>query len=247
MNVTLIDYQKNALEILLYTKDTRLQGSQSLDDIIAWPLEKKLEHLDYMRHTIQSSWEFANYIFKIDGVSRAFTHQLVRTRNASYAQESQRTVDVRAAGYTSTQDDFLDSIITGSIDMYADAIDRGIQVQNARGVLPTNMHTRIIIGCNLRTLSHMAELRLCKRAQGEYQEVFKAMKAVVIKVHPWADEFIQVHCVKTGLCAFPNYSECPVQAYAHAIPSSHKSLIRAHWEREQHVANPIAKNGKTMR
>ena len=34
MKVKLISYQEHALELLLYTKDTRLQGSNSLDDII---------------------------------------------------------------------------------------------------------------------------------------------------------------------------------------------------------------------
>ena len=34
--------------------------------------------------------EFADFTFKISGVSRALTHQLVRHRLASYAQRSQR-------------------------------------------------------------------------------------------------------------------------------------------------------------
>lgn len=246
MKVTLIDFQKNALEILLYTKDTRLQGEQSLADIIAWPIERKLEHLEYMRHTIQSSWEFANYILKIEGVSRAFTHQLIRTRNASYAQESQRTVDVRESEYTSTNDDILDAEIEYIINVYGQAIDRGVQIQNARGILSTNINTNIIIGCNLRALSHMAELRLCKRTQGEYQEVFKAMKDAVLQVHPWADKFIQVHCVKTGLCAFPNYNECPVREYTVSISDDMKRIIQSAWENTQHVANPVAENGRAM-
>jgi len=247
VKVTLIDYQPNALEILLYTKNTRLQGAQSLHDIIDWSYEKKMEHLNYMRHTIQSSWEFANYIFEIQGVSRAFTHQLVRTRNASYAQESQRTVDVRNAKYISTKSLLLDvDGIERNLDLYAQAIDEGVPVQDARGILPTNICTNIIMGCNLRTLSHMAELRLCKRTQGEYQDVFKAMKKSVIEVHPWANEFIEVYCVKNGTCAFPNYDECPVQGLTTKVSIDHKALIKSKWMEVNHVANPKAKDGMTM-
>lgn len=218
MQVKLIDYQKNALELLLYTKSTRLQG-EGLEAITAWPMERKLEHLSYMRDTIRSSWEFANYIFEIKGVTRAFTHQLVRTRTASFAQETQRALDVRDAGYKvpegypeSATERFRSSMQAG-FDDYADLVDEGMRPQDARGVLPTNVHTSIIMGANLRTLSSMAETRLCTRTQGEYQDVFRLMREEVIKVHPWAEDFLQVYCVATGCCLFPRYEECPIQKY----------------------------------
>ena len=65
MKVKLIGYQEHALELLLYTKDTRLQGSNSLDDIISWPYDKKMEHYAYMKDTIKSSFEFAKYTFEL--------------------------------------------------------------------------------------------------------------------------------------------------------------------------------------
>ena len=120
-----------------------------------------------------------------------------------------------------------------------------IQVQDARYVLPMGMTTSIIMGANLRTLSQMAELRLCKRTAGEYQEVFKAMKAAVVEVHPWADSFLEVYCVKTGICCFPNYTECPVQKHC-VVTDEAKPDIKHIWEVTEHVANPIAKGGKTQ-
>ena len=85
MKVKLISYTQDALELLLLTKNTRLanDGLLTLDDIKGWSHDKKMQHIGYMRDTIQSSWEFVDYTFKISGVSRAFTHQLVRTRTAS--------------------------------------------------------------------------------------------------------------------------------------------------------------------
>jgi hypothetical protein len=32
-------------------------------------------------------------------------------------------------------------------------------------------------------------------------------------VHPWAEDFIQVHCVAHGTCCFPRYTECPFQKF----------------------------------
>ena len=218
MEVKLIDYQENALELLLYTKSTRLQG-EGLEAIQAWPMEKKLEHLGYMRDTIKSSWEFATYMFEIKGVTRAFTHQLVRTRTASFAQETQRALDVRESsfkipkGYDAELTQDFANPIEYAMDEYANLIDNGMKPQDARGVLPTNIHTSIIMGANLRTLAGMAEIRLCTRTQGEYQDVFRAMRDEVLKVHPWAEDFIQVHCVAHGTCCFPRYTECPFQQF----------------------------------
>ena len=53
-SVKLISYTHDALELLLYTKNTRLEGGATIQDIKAWPEEKKLEHLYYMRNTIKS-------------------------------------------------------------------------------------------------------------------------------------------------------------------------------------------------
>ena len=248
MKVELIDYQVNALDLLIYTKNTRLRSELSLVDIGKWPMKEKLDHLDYMKKTIQSSFEFVNYTFDIKGVSRSFTHQLVRTRNAVYAQESMRTVDVREAGFRNPSDN-LDIQRANYIarEAYTAAIDEGIAIQDAREVLPTGTLTSITMATHLRELMHMAEVRLCKRTQGEYQEVFKAMKAEVVKVHPYFADMIEVYCVKTGMCCFPNYTECPVQALTIQISNQTKMDIKKVWQDSDHVANPkITKPGKTM-
>ena len=167
MNVKLVNFTQNALETLLYTKNTRLQGQVTFDDIVDWPEEKKMEHFNYMLDTIQSSFEFVDYTFEISGVTRAFTHQLVRTRTGSYAQESQRTVDVRNSDVINTTNDPLfDQLSDAILEGYASMIDSGIPVQDARGILPTNMSTSIICKFDLRTLHNMALLRLCTRKIG---------------------------------------------------------------------------------
>jgi flavin-dependent thymidylate synthase len=234
VKVTLISYTPDALELLLLTKQTRLTMSPGLlEEVKAWPLERKLAELDYMRGTIQSSWEFVDYTFLIDEVSRAFTHQFVRTRQGSYAQQSQRTVDMSGFEYVATgmladgyalrssklrdgnpgevPSNIYDKTMQEIDEAYEKLIELGTPPQDARGLLPTNIVTNIVGKFSLRTLSDMAKIRLCTRTQGEYQDVFRAMRERVIEVHPWAEPFIRVHCAALGVCAFPNFMECPIK------------------------------------
>ena len=100
MKVKLVNYTSDAVNLLLFTKNTRLMDDDNaLSKIKTWSEEKKQEELDYMLNTIRSSWEFIDYTFNIRDVSRGFTHQFVRTRQASYAQQSQRTVDMEGFTY----------------------------------------------------------------------------------------------------------------------------------------------------
>lgn len=246
MKVTLISSTQDALEILLYTKNTRLKGAQSLQDIIDWPLEKKLEHFDYMTKTIKSSFEFVDYTFEIQGVDRAFTHQLVRTRTGSYAQESQRTIDAHNHPVLGPDEPEFLHAAEVSKEAYNQMVSNGVPIGDARNILPIGITTGIIAKFNLRTLHDMAKTRLCTRTQGLYQDVFKAMKAEVVKVHPWAEQFINVACIDSGICCFPNYKECPVQEVTAFITDDRKDIIREVWADTNHVANPIAKDGVTM-
>lgn len=249
MKVELISHTNNALELLLYTKNTRLQGGETLQDICEWPEEKKLDHFKYMLDTIQSSFEFVDYVFKISGVPRSFTHQLVRTRTGSYAQESQRTVDVRnhEADIPAEAKDIIE-VVT---DLYGRFIDEGMQVQEAREMLPIGIHTSIIAKFNLRTIHDMALVRLCTRTAGVYQKVFREMKRLICEIHPWAEDFIQVSCAWNGVCAFPRYTECPIHKFSlnnSAKEEMNKAKIRCRNALEDinYVANPIAKGGMTQ-
>lgn len=218
MKVSLISYTPDALELLLFTKQTRLSMDAGLlEEIRAWTEQKEYDELHYMLGTIESSWEFVDYTFSIEGVSRAFTHQLVRTRAGSYAQQSQRTVDMTGFEFVMPEavaDREREIFALHNEDTnktYQLLLNRAVNPQDARAILPTNVATNIIAKFNLRTLSDMAEKRLCFRTQGEYQQVFRAMRSAVLAVHPWADEFIRVACAKRGVCQFPNFMECPIK------------------------------------
>lgn len=199
MKVTLLSYTRDAAELLLFTKNTRLTLSPGLmEEINAWSSDKKAEELAYMANTIPSSWEFVDYIFLAEGVSRAFTHQAVRTRNASYAQQTMRVLDMGGFDYVFTERNLEDHRAVSTIewlnertrDTYNYLISIGQLPEDARGVLPTNISTNIVCKYNLRTFTELVKSRTGGRTQDEYQQVVNAMADEVLKVHPWAEAFL---------------------------------------------------------
>lgn len=264
MKVTLINYTQDAMDLLLFTKSTRLAMTPDLMDTIrGWDEGTKLAELEYMLHTIQSSWEFVNYVFLISDVGRGFTHQLVRHRHASYAQQAQRAVDMTDFDYVtgpSVEADpaiqaRYDEIMRMISDGYASLISLGANRQDARGVLPTNIKTNIVMGTNLRSLHDMALKRLCVKAQGEAQDVFRLMVDEVLKVHPFFAKFLRVWCATYGTCQFHTFpvAECPAkalvynpdtgEAYGGGRPGNLDTIFQA-WRDNRAEAQPVIRDGQ---
>lgn len=272
MKVTLKSFTQGALELLVGTKTTRMRG-KSPEDMTP---DELYDHFQYMLDTIKSPFEFVDYIFHIEGVSKNFTHQLVRTRTGAYQQETSRALEVgqivRPSAFNHNPDGTLSSLgiiwddaVADANASYQDLLANGAQLQDARALIPSNMETAIDAKFNLRTLSDMAKNRLCARTQGEYQEVFRAMRSLVLEVHPWAEPLLQVHCVATGTCAFPRWgsavvahavfrghSHAPVFQCPHYDPRMDLTTAKAEYRvkfwsaTEMAQANPIANGGKSM-
>jgi len=199
MKVTLISHTQDAQDILMFTKATRLTMSPSLmEEIKDRPHQEKMDELEYMANTIPSSWEFVDYVFLVEGVSRAYTHQQVRTRQASYAQQTMRVLDMGDFEYIYSDKIAADPVAVKIVDDALDAIklaytgliNMGHAVEDARGVLPTNISTNIVCKFNLRTFVELAKARTGGRTQGEYQKVLNGMVDEVLAVHPWAEKFL---------------------------------------------------------
>ena len=95
---------------------------------------KKDGHLDYMLNTIKSSWEFIDYTFDIRDVSRGFTHQFVRTRQGSCAQQSQRTVDMTGFEYYTPERIIADGMAKEIYDGTMEIINQRYQQLITAGV-----------------------------------------------------------------------------------------------------------------
>lgn len=200
MKVTLINHTQNARQLLVFTKNTRLSMSSALLNNVANLTDEEIKsELEYMVNTIKSSWEFVDFTFMIEGVSRGFTHQFVRNRLGSYAQQTMRMLDMGSFNYITgpsiSADDHLQKMYDAAMSqiaaMYKELIKKGAKVEDARGILPTNISTNIVAKFNLRALSQMMMSRASNRTQSEYRDVLDAMYEAVIQAEPWCADFLR--------------------------------------------------------
>ena len=200
MKVTLLNFTPNARQILVYTKNTRLSVSANmLDKVHSMSDEEIQRELDYMVNTIKSSWEFVDATFCIEGVSRGFTHQFVRNRLGSYAQQTMRILDMGDFDYITGPSiennprlkSLYDTMMANINEYYKRLISAGAKIEDARGILPTNISTNIIAKFNLRALSQMMMSRASNRTQDEYRQVLDAMYAAVVEAEPWCASFLR--------------------------------------------------------
>jgi flavin-dependent thymidylate synthase len=220
MQISLVDFTGSghpdpadyAATVLLFTKNTRLTMSPGLRaEIAAWPAEKKLEGLAAMAKTIPSSWEFVDYTFLVEGVSRGFTHQFVRSRHMSFAQQTMRVLNVSEGdargwkfytGPSVVNDEVRWALYNEAMDsadeFYKLLIETGAEIEDARGVLPTNIKTNIVAKMNMRTLVELVRKRSSIRVQGEYRDALLALRTAATDVHPWLTMFIATDAFKAS-------------------------------------------------
>ncbi len=138
--------------------------------------------------------EHAYATFRIQGVSRAFTHQLVRHRLCSYTQQSQRYVDESTFGYVEPEsiknNEEAHSLFTSSIDraeeVYSQLQKLGIRNEDARFVLPNAVESQIVVTANLREWRHIVELRGGPQAQWEIRRAAIDILRILKKHAPTA-------------------------------------------------------------
>ncbi|MDR2106148.1 MAG: FAD-dependent thymidylate synthase [Coriobacteriales bacterium] len=147
-----------------------------------------------MRSGHFSALEHASYTFAIDGVSRALTHQLVRHRVASYNQQSQRYVTYSGepevvVPQTVAADPEALATFNPAIDVawatYAQLVEAGVPAEDARYVLPNACITKIVVTMNIRELLHFFEVRCCRRAQWEIQQLAHRMLELAAPTAPF--------------------------------------------------------------
>ena len=133
-----------------------------------------------------SVFEHIYFTFKIEGISRACSHQLVRHRHCSFTQRSQRycseecfdVVEPRSIENIDTIDEFSHLMLDIN-EHYNDLRELGVPNEDARYILPNACTTELYLSCNLRELIHIANERLCTKAQWEIRKLVKQMIALI--------------------------------------------------------------------
>lgn len=154
--------------------------------------------------------EHVNFMFVIEGISRACSHQLVRHRHCTFSQQSQRYVKFDDGEFTAivpssikqnkeAQEVFDETMKAVSI-AYAKLVDLGIKAEDARSVLPNACATNLTITLNYRELMHICNERLCTRAQTEIRQLTKLMVEEVKKQDGRLSQYLVPKCEIDGFC-----------------------------------------------
>ena len=173
MKVTLIQATPNPIETIAQI------ASICYDSNPSNPM-KLVEHCYKNGHL--SVMEHIYFTFKIEGISRACSHQLVRHRHSSVTQHSQRNCSEDGFGFVTppTVDEGRFANDMEDInDRYEEYQKSGVPNEDARYVIPNACETSLYLSCNLRELIHMSNERLCRRAQWEIRKLVKQMISLV--------------------------------------------------------------------
>ncbi len=165
----------------------------------------------YLAHILEvghlSVLEHGTVTFYFTGVSRSFTHELIRHRHFSYSQLSQRYVPERHAAMVEpeviAQDPELHKkfveateagvrayteLLEGLEQRFADApsatLRRKQARQAARSVLPNATETRIVVTGNYRAWRHFIAMRATEHADVEIRELAVECLRQLQKVAP---------------------------------------------------------------
>jgi len=178
-------------------------------------LQAILDHVMKLGHT--SVVEHTSFTFAISGVSRSLTHQLVRHRIASYAQQSQRYVNLEKPCYitppkiakNNQMKETYEKVMQTIWDQYNKLLSLNIPAEDARYVLPNATCSNIIVTMNARSLLNFFELRCCLHAQWEIRELANKMLKLVKQKAPSIFKHAGPPCQSKGYCPEQN-SECPL-------------------------------------
>ena len=178
-------------------------------------LKAILEHVLDLGHT--SVIEHASFTFAISDVSRSLTHQLVRHRIASYAQQSQRYVNINEPNYiippkiskNKEMKKAYEETMNIIWKQYNKLIEMGIPAEDSRYVLPNATCTNIIVTMNARSLLNFFELRCCLHAQWEIRKLANLMLNEVTKKAPTIFQNAGPACKSKGICP-ENKKDCPL-------------------------------------
>ena len=233
---------------------------------------ERLEYFAQVQKTkLKAPFEFVKFHFMIEGVTRAFTHQMVRQRTAAYAQESLRfavigeedgNIPVRlppslsGLPEDSRERRIWDANVSDIGAAYRELVEAGVPAEDARGLLPHNVLTRLHYTTDLRALLDHAGNRLCTQAQFEWRLVFaKIIEAIrersvgidgvarpdgmrfVYMASELLDAFKPV-CFQTGKCEFKaNFDRhCNIRERVDA--NEREGRPSSEWDQDQ-VCHPL--------
>ena len=155
--------------------------------------------------------EIPQYVFRITGVSRIFTHQLVRQRiGVTFMQQCTGDTDFRHAdiivpGCIANNRDQYEAFETCCLEAkiaYAMLLDTHIPAQSARYLLPMSISTYIYMQASLATLVALYKKRCCTMSQTWEMALFAGrLKTELLCYRPGLIRLFEEPCA-SGKCWF---------------------------------------------
>lgn len=145
---------------------------------------------------------FAHATFHVSGISRACSHQFVRSKHLDFLQRSQRYCSEKDTSfifphtsekeydlYAKFQDHYNESLW-----LYNELIQKGVKKEDARFVLPEATTTELIVTGNFQAWLDFIQLRADKHAQWEVRNVAREINNILAKetdnlLFTWIPEF----------------------------------------------------------
>ena len=199
-------------EILDLEKDKYFE-KEATDGEGGTDAERLFRHIVKSGHT--STLEHLNYTFSIEGVSRSLLAQLTRHRHFSYSVQSQRYVKFGSGDKSEGFDYVMPNTVKDSSNVFGydqfdneikalelfnshikdtqELYDRlrklGVPAEDARYVLPNAATCNLVLTGNLRSILDFFGKRSSKQAQWEIRDLADLIKAEVVKVEKWTEQF----------------------------------------------------------
>ncbi len=174
--------------------------------------EKNLIHR-IIKNGHHSVLEHASATFRITGVSRSFTHQLVRHRLCAFSQRSQRYVNEKSFAFVEPESirekteahRLFEEFMADAKNAYCKLQELGIKNEDARFVLPNAVQSEIVLSANFRELRHIFCVRCDRHAQWEIREVALQMLRIMKKEAPSVfGDFVIDEETATAYTPFPS-------------------------------------------
>jgi flavin-dependent thymidylate synthase len=178
---------------------------------------------EMLKGGLQTALETQVIVFEVAGVSRACTHQLVRSRRASFHQQSMR------ASYYGQRPEarmpesiwrngrarsaFLTAMASAH-EAYNVAVDEDVSYQDARFILPEATANYILLEYPVREFLNVYAYRACSMFQWEIVAVMRLCRAALVEAHPWMEPYVKISCEKTS-GALDGHAAVPGERGAH--------------------------------
>lgn len=169
-------------------------------------IEKSVNAILERRH--YSVLRHVSFMFAVEGVSRAFSHQLVRHHAGhDYEQRSQhyrketgfRLVVPRMNNDKSAKQLYKNNAMSAQ-HVYDLMIENGIPREDARFVLPNGVETQLVWTANLNALVNFVQQRACRMNTEEIMSVAIQVRRIVCGIIPEMQKYLGPTCLTQGIC-----------------------------------------------